>query len=261
VNATAGDPHGDAHLQALSSSVNRLRGLVEPLTDDDLTAGAYPSEWSIADVLSHLGSGAVITRRRLEDVLAGRETPDGFAPGVWDVWNSKSPAAQRADALEADSALMAALEAVPVEDRERVSLAMGPMTQGFAEFVGMRLNEHAFHTWDIEVANEPTATLPSQAAALVVDNLELVAGFTAKPTGDIRTVIATTSEPRRTFSIDLTTDRVTMQVVAGTPSGVDFELPAEAFSRLVYGRLDPEHTPHGNHPDALNILRRAFPGP
>ena len=28
---------------------------------------------------------------------------------------------------------------------------MGPLSLGFNEFVGLRLNEHAFHTWDIEV--------------------------------------------------------------------------------------------------------------
>jgi hypothetical protein len=50
-------------------------------------------------------------------------------------------------------------------------MSMGPMEWGFTEFVGMRLNEHAFHTWDIEVVDDPEATLPAQVAALVVDNL------------------------------------------------------------------------------------------
>jgi len=42
---------------------------------------------------------------------------------------------------------------------------------------------------------------------------------------------------------------------------VDVELPAEAFVRLVYGRLDPDHTPpfHGEA-TALDQLRHAFPG-
>jgi len=41
----------------------------------------------------------------------------------------------------------------------------------------------------------------------------------------------------------------------------EVELPAEAFARLVYGRLDGEHTPAGEHGSALDILRRVFPGP
>ena len=37
------------------------------LDDDALVRPAYPSEWSIADVLSHIGSGAVIFGRILDD--------------------------------------------------------------------------------------------------------------------------------------------------------------------------------------------------
>jgi hypothetical protein len=39
-------------------------------------------------------------------------------------------------------------------------------------------------------------------------------------------------------------------------------LPAEAFARLIYGRLDPEHTPPVTGDiDTVDDLRRAFPGP
>ena len=38
-------------------------------------------------------------------------------------------------------------------------------------------------------------------------------------------------------------------------------LPAEALVRLVYGRLDPDHTPSFDGDEAdLDELRRAFPG-
>jgi hypothetical protein len=39
-------------------------------------------------------------------------------------------------------------------------------------------------------------------------------------------------------------------------------LPAEAFVRLVYGRLDPDHTPASVVTDGglLSLLRAAFPG-
>ena len=67
------------------------------------------------DAVTHLGSGAVITQRRLEDALAGRMTPDDYATGVWDTWNAKTPTAQRDDVLSADAALLARLEATPEE--------------------------------------------------------------------------------------------------------------------------------------------------
>jgi hypothetical protein len=41
---------------------------------------------------------------------------------------------------------------------------------------------------------------------------------------------------------------------------VDLELPAEAFVRLVGGRLDLKHTPFGLDNLLLEELRQAFPG-
>ena len=88
------DVGADTTLALLRSSVARLGRIVEPLDDATLERPAYPSEWSIAQVLSHLGSGAEIMQRRLDDTESGRETPESFAPSVWDDWNAKSPRAQ-----------------------------------------------------------------------------------------------------------------------------------------------------------------------
>ena len=249
-----------AQVDALRSSVERLHDLAEAMSAEELTAGAYPTEWTVAQVLSHLGSGAVITQRRMDDALAGQDTPDDFAPGVWDTWNAKGPVAQRDDALAADAALLARIEAVPPDARNTFTSAMGPMTLGFGQFVGMRLNEHAFHTWDIEVVANPSATIPVPVAALVVDNLELVARFTGKPSGDTTTIAVATTDPQRGFTVELTPGGVALTPGAAAASP-DVELPAEAFARLVYGRLDAEHTPAGAHGPALDLLRRLFPGP
>jgi uncharacterized protein (TIGR03083 family) len=249
-----------AHIEALHFSVERLRDLAAPMTEEELTAGAYPTEWTVAQVLSHLGSGAVITQRRLDDALSGQDTPDDFAPGVWNTWNAKGPVAQRDDALAADAALLARIEAVPPDARSSLAFAMGPMTLGFAQFVGMRLNEHAFHTWDIEVVADPAATIPLPVAALVVDNLQLVARFTGRPTGDSTTITVATTGPQRGFTVELTPDGVALTPDAAAASP-DVELPGEAFARLIYGRLDVEHTPAGARGPALDILRRLFPGP
>src|SRR3954470_2968428 len=254
------EPTHLAHVDALRSSVQRLRDLAAPMSQEELTAGAYPAEWTVAQVLSHLGSGAVIMQRRLEDALAGQDTPDDFAPGVWDTWNAKGPVAQRDDALAADAALLARIEAVPPDERNEFASAMGPMTLGFSQFVGMRLNEHAFHTWDIEVVADPAATIPVPVAALVVDNLELVARFTGKPTRDTTTITVATTDPKRGFTVELTPGGVAL-IPGATGASPDVELPAEAFARLVYGRLDAEHTPAGAHGSALDVLRRLFPGP
>ena len=47
-------------ISALRHSHDRLRASVEPLGPDQLTQRSYPSEWTIAQVLSHLGSQAEI---------------------------------------------------------------------------------------------------------------------------------------------------------------------------------------------------------
>jgi uncharacterized protein (TIGR03083 family) len=250
----------EAHIGALRFSVARLRDLTSTMGEADLTGRAYPAQWSIAQVLSHLGSGAVIMHRRLDDTLAGRTTPDDHAPGVWDTWNAKTPLAQRDDGLAADTALMTRIETTTPTERSGFSMSMGPMTLGFSEFVAMRLNEHAFHTWDIDVVGDPTATIPQQIAELVVDNLDLVARYTAKPTGEATTITVATTAPRRGFTIDLTPGTATFQAGSAT-AGADLELPAEAFARLIYGRLDPAHTPPGEHGHVLDLLRQVFPGP
>ena len=254
------DDPADVHVGALRASVDRLRALTSDLGATQLARRAYPSEWTVADVLSHLGSAAVITLRRLEDALARRDTPADVAPGVWEVWNAKAPLAQRDDALAADGDLLARIEAVPAEQRRAFTSTMGPLTLDFAGFVGMRLNEHALHTWDVEVVDDPGATIPVQAAALVVDNLELIARFTAKPSDSGRLVVATTN-PRRAFAIDLTPASVRFAPAPAATTLADVELPAEAFIRLVYGRLDPDHTPPTAHGAAVDSLRRVFPGP
>jgi hypothetical protein len=88
----------------------------------------------------------------------------------------------------------------------------------------------------------------------------LVARFTGKPTGDTTTITVATTGPQRGFSVELTPGGVALTPGAAAASP-DVELPAEAFARLVYGRLDAEHTPSREHGSALDILRRLFPGP
>jgi uncharacterized protein (TIGR03083 family) len=250
----------DVHVDALRSSVDRIRRLSSVMDEEDLNRRAYPSEWTVADVLSHLGSGAVIMKRRLEDVLSGGDTPEDFAPAVWDTWNAKGPVDKRDDALAADAELLGRIDAVAPDQRRSFTAAMGPLTMDFERFVAMRLNEHAFHTWDVEVVGDPAATIPEQVAALVVDNLELIARFTAKPTGETTTVTVATTDPERAFVVDLAPESVTFGP-ARSAEAPDLTLPAEAFARLVYGRLDPQHTPPGEHGEVLAVLRRVFPGP
>jgi uncharacterized protein (TIGR03083 family) len=239
----------DARLQELRHSSDHLRTLVTPLDDAALEAQAYPTEWSIAQVLSHIGSGAVIMQRRLDDGLAGRPFPDDFAPGVWETWNAKSARAMADDALISDAALVERLEGLSEDDLAGFRFRLGPREFDGHGMIALRLNEHTFHTWDVEVALDPNATLAPGATMLVIDNLAFAATFSARPTGSDRTV-----------TITLTPDAVTFATGNGA-ADPDLTLPAEAFARLVYGRLDRDHTPaFEGDPDLLAELRTAYPG-
>jgi uncharacterized protein (TIGR03083 family) len=250
----------EATLSALRASAERLRAMATALDGAQLIGASYDSDWTIADVLSHLGSGAVIMRRRLEDAQAGTETPDDFAPTVWDEWNAKAPRAKADDALVADWALVEAFEGVGDDQRTALSFSLGPMTLDLATFAGMRLNEHVFHTWDVEVALDDAATLAADAVPLVVDNLGMIARFTARPIGAARAIALRTTDPSRDVTVRIGADSV--EYVPSDPGDPDVTLPAEALCRLVYGRLDPDHTPvFSGDGEALDVLRQVFPGP
>ncbi len=248
-------------LTVLQSSVDRLAALVGPLDDTAIAEKAYPAEWTIADVLSHLGSGAVITQRSVDEALAGAVKVDNFNQGVWDEWNAKSPRAKVDDSLAADTALMARLEAVGPEDRERFRSSLGPFELDWGAFVGLRLNEHLLHEWDVAVTIDPAATLPPDGTAFVVDNLDLIGRFATKPSGDPRTITIATVDPERSFAVTIETDAAAF-TSAELPGPPDVSMPAESFVRLVYGRLDPDRTPSTVAGDGaiLDQLRGVFPG-
>jgi len=249
-------------LDALHASVDHLTVLVAGLDEPAMERSAYPEEWTIADVMSHVGSGAVIMGRRVEDGLRGEAVPEEFPPEVWAVWDAKPARARVEDGIDADRAFLRRLESLTEDERAGLSVPLGPMTLGFDEVVGIRVNEHVLHTWDIEVALTPGAKLLPAALPQVVDNLDLIARYTARPTGTERTIRIRTSGPERRFRIELRPDAVELAHDDGR-APADLELPAEAFVRLVYGRLDPERAPANGAGGAaaLDELRRVYPGP
>ncbi len=246
-------------LAALRSSSDHLREVVERLSHDHHVAPAYPAQWTIADTMSHIGSGAVVLGRRFSDVLAGAEPVEGFNQSVWDEWNAKAPADQVADALVADRDFVDALEASSAEQRAAFHLSFGPMELDFDRFVGLRLGEHVLHTWDVEVSIDPAATLAQPAAGLLLDQVHFVAGRSGQTHGEPRTVSVRTTDPARDFDVVFSDSSVTL--VDTTHEGpVDVTLPAEAFVRLVYGRLDDLAGLDDHSEVHLEHLRRAFPG-
>lgn len=246
-------------LQALHNSVHHLRDLAAGMDPEYFPSSAYPSDWSIADTFSHLGSGAVIGQQSFECSITGREPDPAFNTSVWDEWNSKRPADQVSGCLVSDAAYLAVLEQATEKERGEFRLNLGPFAFDFEGLVGLRLGEHVLHTWDVEVPFHPEATLPRDAASAILDNLHFVAARAAKPEGVVRDVTIRTSEPIRTFTLSLRDNSAELRETA-LDGAVDLEIPAESFVRLVYGRLDPGHTPDSVTGDVVELLRGVYPG-
>jgi uncharacterized protein (TIGR03083 family) len=251
----------DPWVRALRNSHSRLRDHVEAMDATAVQRPSYASEWTIAQVLSHLGSGAEIFGIFLDCGLRGAEPPaqDAFGP-IWQRWNERSPQAQVTDGLAADEKLLISIESVDAAHRVSLRLNLFGMDMDLTGLAGMRLNEHAVHTWDVIVPGDPAAVLAADATALMIDSLGRIAAWAGKPSGTPLAVTVLTTDPGRTFALR-SDAQVSIQPGRAGDGGPELRLPAEALIRLVYGRLDPAHTPAVQADGVeLDDIRRIFPG-
>jgi uncharacterized protein (TIGR03083 family) len=250
-------------IQALRHSHNSLRALVEPLTDGQLEQRSYCTDWSIAQVLSHLGSQAEGFGLWLDAGLTGQDPPgrDAFPP-IWDAWNARAPRAQVADSLQANEALIQRLESLDSDQQERFRLELFGMDLDMAGLARMRLSEHAIHSWDVAVALDPASRVAPEAVDLIVDTLGPLAARSGKPDGTKLRLHVSASGPQRDFTLESGETVSLVPSAAGEGTELpELQLPAEALVRLVYGRLDPAHTPPVETRGVdLDELRRLFPG-
>ena len=265
VTTTMGQaPSSTELLAALRNSHDRLVATVGPLTSEQLAVQSYDDDWTIAQVASHLGASAEIWRLYLG---AGLARTDG--PGteqfhlIWDQWNAKPGLQQARDAVAADTALLDQAGQLSPAERESWQLDMFGRQTDLPGMLRMRLSEHALHTWDMVVALDPAATVADDAIGLIVDTLPMLAHWAGRGSPEPVTVHVVTTDPGREFLLELTADGATL-TPAGVPDNATatLRLPAEALVRLVYGRLDPDHTPSSVEARQVDLdtLRRSFPG-
>ena len=126
-----------------------------------------------------------------------------------------------------------------------------------------RLSEFTYHTWDIQVMSDPAAVLAPSAVELLLDQIGIFMGFLAHPDalrGKQLTLAVQTTEPDRSFGLDLG-ETVTLRDTSAQPDGV-LDIPAEAWLRLLTGRLQPQYTPPTtqltSNTITLDDLRRVF---
>jgi len=258
----------DTVIAALRTGHDELAGLVAGFSDDDLARSSGAAEWDVSQVLSHLGSGAEIARAGLRAALDGTPRPGAdFNQSVWARWDAMSRSARADGFAEADAALLAQYESLDAATRENLRIDMGflPAPVDVATAARLRLSEFALHSWDVRVARDEKATLaPDATAALLHKGPDMLAWF-GKPDalGGRQFVIrVTTTEPESAFALRLQAPVSVDFEVPERPDGT-LTLPAEAWLRLVAGRLGPRYTPAAVVADGavdLGLLRRVFPG-
>lgn len=227
--------------------------LVALIPELDLSAPSGASEWTVAQVLSHLGSGAEIGRVPL--ARAAGETvdaPDNQA--VWARWDSSSPEDQAAGYVEHAGRWISTAEEVSPDATVDIGFLPEPVPLLVA--LAMRLNEVANHGWDVRVALDPGAEVMDESAAVLIElfagPLAFLLGFAAKP--DQVSEPVRLAVPGGGVVIDSG-----VSVVPAVPDATATLTGAPgAPIRLLSGRLRDGATVSGNV--TLDELRRVFPG-
>lgn len=252
----------DRTITALRAEHDGMVTLLPNLADEQLEGPSGASEWTIAQVLSHLGSGAEITRKPIARA-AGEPVAEEDNESVWARWDAAGPVDQAAGFIRHDEDYLATIEPLTAEQRESLTVDLGflPEPVPLVVALGMRLNEVAAHTWDVRVGLDPAAGLNPDSAALLVElyagPLEFLLGYAAKPEA--------LAEPARVAvpgGVVAVSDEVSISTGVTDPTA-RFEGPQEAAVRLLSGRLKPEFTPEGVQVTGnvtLDDLRKVFPG-
>ncbi len=204
-----------------------------------------------------------ITPSTLESALTWATPPDDSS--VWDRWDAMSPREQADGARASDAALVERYEGPDTGTGADLQITLGflPAPVGLDLSGTLRLNEQALHPW--EVASDDAAAVQPAAVPVLLEGfagqLGGMLGFLGKP-GPEATREVRTSSPDLALTLR-TGEQVALST--GEPSAYDgtLALPAEAFLRLVFGRLTSGRTPDGvpvDGPLDLSALRAVFPG-
>jgi uncharacterized protein (TIGR03083 family) len=251
----------DRTVVALQGNHDTLAALVPTLSEEQLTGRSGATEWTVAQALSHLGSGAEITRKPIA-TAAGQQVEEEENESIWARWNALAPVEQAAGFVESDAAYLDTVEALSAEQRQSLMVDLGflPQPVPLVVALGMRLNEVANHAWDVRVGVDSSATVDTDSAELLVElfrgPLAFLLGFSGHADQierEVRLAIPGGGiEITNTVSVTGELDNPTAR----------FDGPAEAVVRLLSGRLGAEHAAGvrvtGNV--TLDELRKVFPG-
>lgn len=259
--------NADTVIAAIRSGYERLADLVRKFDDEALAGPSAATEWDLAQVLSHLGSGAEIMTSTLQLAVDGKPPAAGdFNQTVWARWDSSSRREQADGFLEWNDKFLALLESLTEDQRNdvRIEFAWLPAPLDIAAFAQMRLNELTYHSWDVRSAADPEATLDAAAIPEMLQTDGDLSWVTkpAELNGETAVLTVVTTDPAKEFTLRLADPVSTEATPADKPDGT-LTLPAEAWLRLRAGRLAADRTPESvelTGPISLDTVRRVFAG-
>jgi uncharacterized protein (TIGR03083 family) len=227
-------------IAVLRASHDHLAALVQGLDDDAIVGPSFDSDWTIAQVCSHLGSGAELNLDWARAAVGHHDPlPQEAIQQVWDRWDGSTPRQQVDAMVTADEAHVAALEAYTDDElaQGHLSLFGGHFEVQGSDLARFRIGEHAIHTWDVEVALDPSARIQADAVEVITDGLDRAVPRLGTHQGRPWSLAVRTTGPDRTFVLRSTADGVALE--PGEAPDVDglLELPAEQLVRLCYHRL------------------------
>lgn len=260
-----GAPSRLAVFDQLSESHQRLERILDDIDRDELHAPSACAQWSVGQVVAHLGSGAEIALDALRAGVAGSVDPvaDETMQQLWADYDALGDDAVIDRSRTANAALIETFAALTVTQlaEVRVPFFVGPVP--VASFAAFRLSEHAMHTWDIEVTRHSSAELDAASSAIILENVvQPLIGRLAHPSAaDDKRLDVRLDDVGRTLRLEL---GYPVTIVDDDPSATadgSLIISTPAFVRLVYGRLDPQ-------PDTITVtgavsldeLRKIFPG-
>jgi uncharacterized protein (TIGR03083 family) len=253
----------DRSIAALRAHHDRLSKVVSDLSDEQLSGPSGAADWTIAQVLSHLGSQSEIMLAPLRAAVDGTASDAPDNQTVWDRWDASAPRAQADGFVEHSARYVAVLEGLSEDQRAslRIDLGFLPEPAPMPVLLGMRLNEVALHSWDVLVALDPDAEVDADAATAMLDHFAGDVGF-------LLGFVAKADRLDRPATVAIGGHSLVVEDAASVRTGTEgatatFTGPVGAGLRLIGGRLTPEHTPAGVEVTgnvSLDDLRAVFPG-
>jgi uncharacterized protein (TIGR03083 family) len=254
----------DRAIASLRTHHDRLAEVVGGLTPEQLSGPSAASEWTIAQVLSHLGSGAEIFLPRFAAAAAGEPAPEGDNQAVWARWDASSAEEQADGFLGHDEKLVSLIEGLTAAQRESITVDLGftPEPAPLLQALAMRLNEVALHAWDVHAGLDPAASADADAADLMLEQLAGPAGFLLGWIGKADQLGEPAVVDLDGFTLTIE-DSTALAVGSEGDATATFHGPHEAAYRLIGGRLKEGYVADGISVSGnldLDQLRQVFPG-